>query len=277
MKKLVCILNDSININDDSIDSLLICYLNFSSRSLFEKSYDEICDIKNNTNKEIFILFDALISQSKLYLAKQEFVKIKDIADKIFFSDIAIYMFAKEFNCLDKLVYYSPTLIVSKQEISIWKNLGINNIIISKESTYEDYLAILNEHKDINLGMLAFGYPQIYFSKRKMLTSFKNNYQLDYILDDKYRIKEKTRPYMQPIYEDENGTYIFTGDIFFPYKELNNLLNNGMTYFIVDPLFVEENDFVLKVNSAIKGDISFSDNNYSTFMLYRVAVNDYEK
>ena len=64
----------------------------------------------------------------------------------------------------------------------------------------------------------------------------------------------------QPIVEDNNGTYIFAGEIFFPFKVLNEFLNKGMEYFIIDKSFVNLNNVEEMVYNSINGK-DINDNN----------------
>ena len=273
MEKIVSLFVDKKDLNNKFIDCLLIPYKNYSCRSKYELNFNEIKNLL--TTKKIYLLCDALISEEEIEALKKDFLDMIKIADKIFFQDFSFIMIAKKYNCLDKLVFYSPTLCVNYQDIKVLQNIGINDFILSKENTYNDYNKILENKNNLHLGMLCFGYPQIYYSKRKMVSSFKKQYNLEFS-NDNLTIKEKTRPMYQPIIEDNNGTYIFAGEIFFPYKALNEFLNKGMEYFILDKSFVNLNNVEEMVYNSINGK-DIEDNNFSTYLMYKEMVNDYGK
>lgn len=275
MKKIVSILTSKSDINNNYVDAWLIPLKNFSCRSFFELDFFEIEEICRKTNKDIYLLCDKLVSQTELSSLVDVFPRIISICSKVFFQDLSFFNLGKIYDCLDKLVYYSPTLLVNYQDIEIYKSLGLKNFVLSKENTYSDYKEILSYHKDINLGMLCFGYPQIYYSKRKMISSFKKEYGLTFD-EKKLAIKEKTRDFYQPIYEDSNGTFIFAGNIFFPYKQLNEFEQLGMVYFLVDSSFCEIDDVEKLVSLALDGNLD-NQEYASTYLMFEKMVNDYGK
>ena len=275
MKDIILLLTSLNDLNNPYIDSLLIPIKGLSSRSQYELDIDKVLSIKKNTNKNIYLLCDKLISEDELPILKSKIQELFSICDLMFFQDLSIFMIGKELNQLDKLCYYSPTLIVSYQDLFAYHKLGLNHFILSKENTYNDYNKILNNKNNLHLGMLCFGYPQIYYSKRKMISSFKKQYNLEFN-NINLTIKEKTRPMYQPIIEDNNGTYIFAGEIFFPYQVLNEFLSKGMEYFIIDKSFVNLNNVEEMVYNSINGK-DIEDNNFSTYLMYKEMVNDYGK
>lgn len=281
MEKVVYLFNGKKDIELLDVTSLLIPVKGLSTRSVFALSIDEIKEIKSKTNKEIYLLCDAIILESEREKIGEIFPILKELADKIFFSDVVFYMEALKFNCLDKMVFYSPTFALSVEDINSWKKLGIKNIIISKESEYDGYIDILKSVNDIDLGMLALGYPQIYYSRRQMLTSFKKEYNhIDFDIDLNLTIKERTRDMKMPIYEDERGTFIFAGEVFFANEKLKELKDLGMKYFIIDPIFInDECDLVQIVKDGLNGIDSSNKikEDTSSFMLFREMVNNYDK
>lgn len=275
MRKIVSILTNKSDLNNKYVDAWLISLKDFSCRSFYELDLYEIEKIKKLCNKDIYLLCDKLIPQNELSYLFDNFEKIIASCSFLFFQDFAFLNLAKKFNVMNKLVYYSPTLSVNYQDIEVYKHLGLRNFILSKENTYDDYLSILSHHKDVSLGMLCFGYPQIYYSKRKMLSSFKAEYNLSFD-NNKLRIKEKTRDYYQPIYEDSNGTYIFAGNVFFPYRQLKDFSSLGMEFFVVDSSFCNIENIEHLVSLAIDGCLNNQDY-ASTYLMFEKMVNDYGK
>lgn len=273
MAKIVSILKNKNQVNDKNVDALLIAVSNLSCRSFLELSINEIKKIKKSYSKEIYLLCDKLISESELNECFSLLEECFMIGDLIFFQDLSIYNFAKKNGYIDKLVYYSPTLCVSYQDIEVLKGLGIKNFILSKENTYDDYKMILNTHKDINLGMLCFAYPQIYYSKRKMISSYIKQYDLD-VIKGNFKIKEKTRSFFQPIIEDQNGTYIFAGEVFFSSKYLSEFKLLGMELFVIDSSFIDIENIDEMVVDALNGKISDFGSNY---LMFEKMVDDYGK
>ena len=281
MEEIVYLLNDINLIKSLDCDSFLVPVKSLSTRSMFDRTLKEIEFIKNNTNKNLYLLCDAIILETRKKEVIDLIPELLDLGDKVFFSDFLYYEEALKLNMLDKLVFYSPTLAVSKEDITAWSKLGINNLIISKECEYNGYISILNNIKNVNLGMLSLGYPQIYYSKRKMLSSYKNEYS-DVNIDnyEDLTIVERTREMKMPIFEDDNGTFIFAGEVFFAGAILKEFKDLGMKYFIVDPTFINESEILINmVKAGLNGkELKVSINKeLSSFMLFKDMVNNYEK
>lgn len=273
MEKIVSLFVDKKDLNNKFIDCLLIPYKNYSCRSRYELNFNEIKNLL--TTKKIYLLCDALISEEKIETLKKDFLDMIKIADKIFFQDFSFIMMAKKYNCLDKLVFYSPTLCVNYQDIKVLQNIGINDFVLSKENTYHDYIEIL-KNSSSTLGMLSLGYPQLYFSKRKMLSCFQKEYNLSFSFENLF-IKEKTRSFYQPIYEDYQGTFIFAGSIFFPFKVLHEFKTLGMEYFLIDPSFISfEMNFAELVHNALNNSLKECEF-ASNYLMNHQMVNDYGK
>lgn len=277
MSELILLLKKTSDINLN-VDSFLVAVDSLSCRSNQEFSIEDIRSLAKTTNKKIYLLCDRLVMEDEMLYLESKFELISKIGDLIFFSDVCYYMLAKKYNCLEKMVYYSPTLILNKEEILAWKELGVNKIIISKECEYQGYLDIASQLDGVDLGMLCFGYPQIYYSKRKMLTSYKEEYDLDISCQKQgFSIVEKSRDKHLPIIEDDNGTYIFASEVFFPGNHLYELRNAGITYFIIDShLITDYEEKIPLVNKALNNEC-FDSEMESTFMMFRKMVDNYGK
>jgi len=278
MKKDVVLLLDNFKSIDLKVDSLLIAVKNLSCRSQYEFSIEDVLDIKENTNKNIYLLCDAVFMESQKKEVETLMLRLFPLADKVFFSDFIIFEMARKIGCLDKLCYYSPTLALNSYDIEIYYKLGINNVMISKECEYNGYLDILKLSNKIHLGMLSFGYPQIYYSKRKMITFYSNQYNLNLNSNSmNYSIVEKTRDVHLPIIEDYQGTFIFAGEIFFPKGYLKEFCSLGMEMFLIDTYFINDVEKAVEmVNDALENKYQNEYDNYSTFMMFRELVKKYE-
>lgn len=282
MKEIVCIYRNGMPENSNDVDAWLIPVEGFSTRSSFEMNLRSIRDFKKKTSKKIYLLCDALLHQKDLELLKSSFADWMASGEMIFFQDLSIFMMAKQYGIEEKMVFYTPTLNVSFQDICTLRESGIQNFILSKECAYQDYKEILKCADNLRLGMLALGFPQIYFSARKMISCFDEIYHLNLKEKKDLRIKEKTRTIRQPIYEDERGTYIFAGEIFFPYRHLKEFFKDGMYFFIIDPVFIEDRyeDLPHLVSEAIEtgtSDLSFFSQPVGDDFLFREMVDDYDK
>lgn len=281
MKEIVCIYRGDMPKNLNDVDAWLIPVRGFSMRSCFEMDLPSIRDFKRKTDRKVYLLCDALLHQKNLELLKTSFSDWMELGEMIFFQDPSIFMMAKQFGMEEKMVFYTPTLNVSYQDICALSESGMKNFILSKECTYKDYKEILKHSQNLRLGMLALGFPQIYFSARKMISCFDEIYHLGLKGKKDFFIREKTRTTRQPIFEDERGTYIFSGEIFFPHRYLREFFKDGMYFFIIDPMYINQYENLPHlVSEAIEkgnADLSSFSDPVSDDFLFREMVNDYDK
>ena len=136
-------------------------------------------------------------------------------------TDMAVLAYFKNKNMLNKIIYSSSKMIASLNEASYYVNQGIIPVP-SSEISYD-------ELKDIckldNICLTVYGYLDIFYSKRKLLSLF-NDYQgkkAPFTFKNSYKIKEESRNEFNEILENENGSFIFSDFIYMIYRELNEL------------------------------------------------------
>lgn len=160
--------------------------------------------------------------------------------DGIVYTDMAVYQIINELGKSDLLIYASQTQIVNKYDAKFYLDLGIKNVLISKECNLKMLKNIIEyvPHKAI---LFAHGYMQIFYSRRKLLENYALEYNLDTnALINKYDIKasEFTRNKPFPLFQDENGTIIFSDYVLCCAKYLKDLVNQGLDTIWLDGLFL---------------------------------------
>ena len=92
-----------------------------------------------------------------------------------------------------------------------------------------------------NVGMIAFGYIEIFNSKRRLLETYSSEHNINKDLVNNYNVhvKEMTRDNLYPLFQDQNGTNIFTHFVYSALKDYKELLELKMKYFIIDTIFLD--------------------------------------
>lgn len=245
MKTIVTI--DQLNkISDYHIfdEYLLVCkkYSCFHYYSLSEEECLSSINKIHSLNKKVYILIDKVISEFEideisLFIDKLE----KNDIDGYFFSDLGILQILKEKNLLKKGNYYSQTQIVSTLEMSVFNNYGLNSIFVSKDLNLNDYIEKGNIYP---IGVVIYSYCNLFYSKRNLISSFKNHYNIvNFNEKDVYYIKEKKRTLLNKIFENENGTYIFTDYILNHLNEINLFKQKNIKYLLLDDNLIIRDDF----------------------------------
>ena len=172
--------------------------------------------IKTYKDKSLSLLIDKIIYENELDEVEAEIKEYKDKGIKYFFySDLAVYTILKKLNLEESGVYYNPTKITSLIEAEAYFKTLQSPLYITTKVEIEDLITI---SKDIPICYLLYGYRYLFYSKRKLITDFKDEYSLDIKPDyTLYNLKEATREELLPAYEDDNGTFIYTS------KPIDNL------------------------------------------------------
>ena len=198
--KLIGVIKNVDDINKFSFVDMLVIpsiYCIYYDKAF---SIDEILDLVdkcNDANIKPIVGLDALIEEDMLedVYSYLDTLSLKNCM--IMFSDMAVLGYFKKNNKLDKLIYNAPTYICNKDDIAYYQKQGIK-VKMSQELSIDD--VIINSGFD-NVVLQVYGYFPIYYSKRKVLSLYKEYAKLDYnpylekeikeeLREEKYKIKE---------------------------------------------------------------------------------------
>ena len=229
------------------------CYLlgnsSFCVRYNHSYSNEEILKaskIIKELNKQLFININKIFQETELNKLREYLLFLKEIeVNAILFSDFAVLKICQELNISDKCIMYHETYPTNTNDLEVILSFGIKGAIISKEVEIETIknAAIFN-----NVGMIAFGHIEIFNSKRKLLETYSQQYDINKELVNSYnvKIKEMTRDNLYPLFQDKNGTNIFTSFVYSALKDFKELNDLNIKYFIIDTIFLDQ-EYVIKV------------------------------
>lgn len=171
--------------------------------------------------------------------------------DAIYFSDMGIYQMAKEIGIENRLIYQPNTLLTSSDDAQCYLDLGLRRVVLSREITFEDLKSILS--KVSSCEVIVFGYNVMMHSRRKLLSSyFEFTHQKDISDSTSLFLMEENRDEKMPIFQDEHGTHVLSGNIFCFYKELKELHCDFKIegYGLDEPIVLQA---IRDVDSILKG------------------------
>ena len=198
-------------------------------------------DEAKRLNKKIYINVNKIFQEFELDNLNSflSFIINKDI-DGLVYTDMAVYQYIKKLGKTNLLVYASQTQIVNKYDAKFYLDLGVKSVLISKECNLE-MISNIVEYLPHQTIMFAHGYMQIFYSRRKLLENYALEYNLDIdSLVEKYDIKasEFTRNKKFPLYQDQNGTIIFSDYVLYSLKYIKELIGKGLDSIWLDGLFL---------------------------------------
>ncbi|HHX00457.1 MAG TPA: hypothetical protein GX740_04045, partial [Acholeplasmataceae bacterium] len=119
-----------------------------------------------------------------------------------------------------------------------------------------------------NTMMEVYGFHQMFYSRRALLSNYEKfrGEELG-LTDKKLIIEEEKRDHSYPIYESKHGTFIYTSYIYCLFKELSEL--KDLVFIRVNPTFLKEEKVfqVLDIYSELLEDFSKAEELYEKLKL----------
>lgn len=228
MKILVGLNNKNILDYLNYTKSFIIGLKDFSINYL-EYSIDEIKKLREEyPNIEIFISMNKNIFNDDLNLLEKNLIELNKLdINGILFYDLSILSIVKKLNLHIPLIWGQEHMTTNYNTCNYYYDKGCEYVYLSSEITVPEICEIKNKSK-IKLISFIFGYPDVSFSKRKLIT----NYFLSKNINnnkDWYTISSDNNHYF--IKENNLGTRILYGNILNgirPFNDLKDTINYGL-------------------------------------------------
>ncbi|EMG29237.1 hypothetical protein LFLEISCH_01260 [Listeria fleischmannii subsp. fleischmannii LU2006-1] len=166
--------------------------------------------------------------------------------DKIAVGDPGVILMLEELEIKVPFIYDAQTFVTSAEQIDFWAGLGAVSAVLARELTRPEVIQIA-KRLDIPVEVLVYGPTCIHQSKRKLVTNYYNIVGLQTTADKArglYLREPNDADSMLPIYEDENGTHIFSTEDISMMPYLAELYDAGVTTFKLDGILMHGADFV---------------------------------
>lgn len=238
----------------DQADAFLLAHEDFSLRYEHSFSLEEIKQLKRASSQKIYILMNKIFMEEELSNAESFLKELQELdVDGIFFSDFSIFMAAKKIHFEERLFFYHETFLRNSYDIKMYQQIGIKKVICSKDMCLDDIMNLDGKNKT-DYGIVCFGYMPIYYSKRKILSSFIQKNAIDTENLDRFHLflKEEKRESFYPVLEQKHETTIFQNEIL-SYADQLPLLQKRIHYFLIDSLFFSSS-FIKELITILKDD-----------------------
>lgn len=209
-----CNLTNAINLSKLGVHTVIVGEISFASRLPGDINLKEIKELKDKGIR-IAVLVNNLFSETELealenYLS--ELSKIKP--DSVIFHDFAVQYINEENNLGLNLTYHPETVVTSYAQFDFYKQNNINSVCLARELFLSEVKKINQNANGMRTEVQAHGLCFMMQSRWNMMESYKQyveNKDLSFSQRDLMLIKEETRDLGNYIFEDRNGTHMFTG------------------------------------------------------------------
>ncbi len=186
----------------------------------FFKIKKAIKEIHEN-NKKVYININFIPNEDELNKFKKVFNDVLNLnPDQYIVSDLGVLNMFKNKELLHKVIYDSQTYICNKFTAKFFLDLGVSHIVLPAVLTEEE-IEEISSYNNCNVEVLFDGYPIISISKRKIISTYLKNNNLEK-KGNLYYLKEETRNSLLPVIEDTHGMYVYN---FEPIRLSNNILS----------------------------------------------------
>ena len=218
------------NLYFDLVDGIILPLKDYAVESIISFSCDEIKEIVNKSNCEVFIKINKnLLNEDIEAITKilKELDKLK--INGIFFYDLAILELKKELNLKVDLVWNQTHMVNNYRTCDYYNSRGVKYALLGKEITLEEIIEIIKLSKITSM-VEVVSKPSVAFSKRKLVTNYYKD--LGKEIDNDIVVKEKVTGSNYEFIEDSNGTSIFLDKITNGTGIIKDLYDNNCKYII---------------------------------------------
>nr|WP_106780063.1 peptidase U32 family protein [Lysinibacillus timonensis] len=215
-------------------------------------------------NKKVYVAVNALFHNDRLEELDNYLKELQQMnVDAIIFGDPAVLMSVREQGITTPLHWNPETTATNWFQANYWAERGAKRAVLARELSLDEVLEI-KEHAKPEIEVQVHGMTCMFQSKRKLL----GNYFLyrDEVMEIENRkenrnmfLHDKDRKNKYPIYEDLNGTHIFSPNDICLIDELTDLFEAGIDSLKFDGVLQTE-EYITTVTN-----------------LYRQAIDAYYK
>lgn len=240
-------------------DAFIIGEQKFGLRLAGEFSLEQVeeaTQIIHQAGKKVYVAMNAIFHNDRVELLAPYIKELDRIGvDAIVFGDPAVVIARREAESTTPLHWDAETISTNWFQANYWGKRGAKRAYLARELSMEEVIEI-KENAEVEIEVLVHGMTCMFQSKRSLL----GNYFLfqDKAMEVENRkeaknmfLHDKERENKYPIYEDLNGTHIFSPNDTCLIDELNELFEAGIDTFKFDSVLCSE-DYAVTVTACYR-------------------------
>jgi len=229
--KLLIEVSQKNNLYLNDTDGVILALDNYSVESIVSFSIDEIKDIKNKSNKEIFVKINKNLMNEDIEKVKSILIELDKIGiNGVFFYDLAVLELKRELNLSLELVWNQTHMVNNYKTCDYYYSKGVKYALLGKEITLDEIIEIINKSKITSM-VEVVSKPSVAFSKRKLITNYYKD--LGKSSSNELIVTEKVTDSNYHLVEDNNGTSFYLDIITNGTSVIKKLFENKCQYIIM--------------------------------------------
>lgn len=244
---------------DAGADAFVIGEQQFGLRLAGEFTISEIkqaVKIAHGSHKKVYVAMNALFHNEHVDALRPYMEQLEELqVDGILFGDPAIVMIKKEAKLTIPLHWNTETTATNWFTANYWGQRGANRAVLARELSLEEILEV-KENAKVDIEVQIHGMTCMFQSKRPLIGNYFLYQEKAMEIENRKTNKnmflhDKERHNKYPIYEDVNGTHIFSPNDMCMIDELGELMDAEIDSFKIDGVLQEEN-YVTKVTKLYR-------------------------
>lgn len=240
-------------------DAVVIGEQQFGLRLAGEFSLEAIAQVKElatTVNKKVYVAVNALFHNDRVnaleaYMRHLEVLQV----DGIYFGDPAVLMTHREISSTIPLFWNSEQTATNYFTANYWGERGASRAYLARELSMDEIIEI-KENADVEVEIQVHGMSCMFQSKRPLLGHYFLYQGKAMEIENRTQQKnmllfDKERGNRYPIYEDLNGTHIFSPNDMCIIDELEELLEADIDAFRIEGLLQTE-DYTVAVTKLYR-------------------------
>ncbi|WP_096551277.1 peptidase U32 family protein [Ureibacillus thermosphaericus] len=240
-------------------DAFVIGEQKFGLRLAGEFSIDEVKEatqIIHEAGKKVYVSCNALFHNNRIDALDEYLKQLQQIGpDAILFGDPAVLMSVREFGITIPLHWNPETTATNWFQVNYWGERGAKRAVLARELSLDEILEI-KENSKYEIEVQVHGMTCMFQSKRKLLGNYflyrGEVMEIENRKENKNMfLHDKERNNKYPIYEDLNGTHIFSPNDICLIDELTEFFEAGIDSLKIDGILQTE-EYITTVTSLYR-------------------------
>ena len=258
---------------DAGVDAFLVGEQLFGLRLAGEFAVEDIrvaTKLAKEHNKKIYVAMNSLYHNDKVDLLAPYMQQMQEIGvDAIVFGDPSIIIAKREAGVTLPLHWNTEQTATNYFTANYWGKRGATRAVLARELSLEEVVEI-KENADVQVEVQVHGMTCIFQSKRPLLGNYflfqEKAMEVEYHAKNRNMfLHDKERSNKYPIFEDQNGTHIFSPNDMCMIDELDELLDAEIDSLKIDGI-LHDPAYVTAVSKLYRQAI---DANYESRTAYK--------
>lgn len=217
---------------------------------------EEATALIHAAGKKVYVAMNAIFHNDRVDFLAPYIEELNRIGvDAIVYGDPAIIIARREANSTIPLHWDAETISTNWFQANYWGKRGATRAYLARELSMEEVIEI-KENAEVQVEVLVHGMTCMFQSKRSLLGNYFLFQEKAMEVENRKEAKnmflhDKERENKYPIYEDLNGTHIFSPNDVCIIDELNELFEAQVDSFKFDSILCTE-EYAVTVTSCYR-------------------------